>query len=120
MRISFLLLASLVTALLAGGAHAQTATGNPNTSPPGPKQADCSQARNPEHCAARQQARTACKDKKGAAFRQCVDDAMPAPDCSKARNPQRCEAHEQARQSCKGKVGREHKQCMHDALAPKK
>jgi len=85
-----------------------------------PRQADCSQARNPVNCAARQQARAACKDVKGAAFRQCIEDALPAPDCSKARNPQRCEERQNARVACQGKVGRAHKQCLHDALAPKK
>ncbi len=102
-------------------AMAESATGaDTSAEANGPKPADCTQAHNSQACAARQQARLACKDKKGAAFRQCVVDALPAPDCSKVRNPQRCDADQKARVACIGKVGREHKQCLVEAKAEKK
>lgn len=113
-----LLMAGLTAGLLSLSAAAQP---GPDAGGPGPRQAapvDCSKARNPAQCEARQKARQACKDRKGAEFRQCIQDNMPPPDCSKARNPQRCEARQKAREACKGKVGREHRRCMRDQLRP--
>ncbi|MBI3140790.1 MAG: hypothetical protein HYZ19_02865 [Rhodocyclales bacterium] len=115
MKKTSLLAAGLAAAFLSLTAAAQPGAG------PGPKQpapVDCRKARDPAQCEARQKAREACKDKKGAAYRQCVQDNMPPPDCSKARNPQRCEAGVKAREACKGKVGRERRQCMREQLKP--
>ena len=121
---SSLLIAALSAALLSLSTTSAMAEASPGANltdgPSDPRPADCSQARNSQACAARQQARLACKDKKGAAFRQCVVDALPAPDCSQARNPQRCEADQKARVACMGKVGREHKQCLLQAKAEQK
>jgi hypothetical protein len=83
--------------------------------PSAPKAVDCAKARNPERCAARQQARELCKDKRGAARRQCVKEQMPPPDCSKAPNPGRCTAMQAAQEACKGMVGPAHRQCLRDA-----
>lgn len=114
MKRTSLLAAGLLGGLLSLGAAAQPGPGGG----PGPKTMDCGHSRNPQHCEARLKAREACKDKKGAEFRQCVQDNMPPPDCSKARNPQRCETMNQARETCKGKFGRERRLCMRDQTRP--
>lgn len=128
MKRTSLLIAGLAAGLLSLGAMAQPGPGGGPGSGPGGgpgaggpaarPAADCSKARNPQHCESRQKAREACKDKKGAEHRQCVKDSMPPPDCSKAKNPQRCEAQQAAREACKGKFGREHRQCMRDQKKP--
>jgi|GEM_PF-4546823 len=124
-----LLVAGLVFGLLSFNSFAEsvpsptptttTTTTTPTTSTPATstavsavKKPDCSQARNVQLCEARVVAREACKGKKGAEFRHCVREAMPAPDCSKAKNPQRCEERQAARNACKDKTGIEHKHCM--------
>lgn len=78
---------------------------------PGPA-VDCTKARDPQRCEARQKARDACKDKPAAQRRQCIQEQMPPPDCSKARNPQRCTALQAGRQACKGKAGADYRQCL--------
>lgn len=129
MKWTSLLAAGLAAGIFSLGAAAQPAPGGgpggggpgggaPAGGPRQPAQADCSKARNPAACEARQKAREACKDRKWAEFRQCVQDNMPPPDCGKARNPQRCETMNKAREACKGKYGREHRQCMRDQLRP--
>lgn len=77
---------------------------------------DCSKARNPQNCEARQKAMEGCKDKTGPTRRQCVEDNMPPRDCSKAKSQQRCEDQQKAREACKGKVGKERRACMHEQL----
>jgi hypothetical protein len=99
----------LATALIASIAAAQ---------PSVPQAVDCAKARNPERCEARQKAREACQDKRGADRRQCVKEHMPPPDCSKAANPARCAALLAAQDACKGKVGPAHRQCLRDAVPP--
>jgi hypothetical protein len=135
MKSTSLLIAGLVAGFLSLGAMAQPGPGGgpgggpgcgqgggpgcgQGSSSAGPGAADCSKARNPQHCESRQKAREACKGKKGTEYRQCVKDSMPPPDCSKAKNPQRCEAQQAAREACKGKFGREHRQCMRDQQKP--
>lgn len=84
-----------------------------------PQAVDCSKARDPQRCEARQKARAACKDKaRGPEHRQCVEEHMPPPDCSKARNPERCTAMQAAREACKGKTGPEHRQCLRGQAKP--
>lgn len=73
---------------------------------------DCSKARQPERCEARNQAMEQCKDQTGPARRQCMREKMPPVDCSKARVPARCEAAQKAREACKDKVGPEMRSCM--------
>jgi hypothetical protein len=108
----------LLAAFLAAGLSPLGAAAQPNPGGTAPRAPDCGQARNPAACEARQRAREACKDLRGPAFRQCVQDNMPPPDCSKARYPQRCEATNKAREACKGKFGRERRLCMRDQLRP--
>jgi hypothetical protein len=76
--------------------------------------ADCSKARDPQRCEARNKALEACKELRGPGHRQCMQDRMPPADCSKAPNPQRCEQHRQAFDACKDKVGPEFRDCMRD------
>ena len=99
-----LLLASTLVCFSAA-LHAQGAT-------------DCSKSRNPERCEARQKARAACQDKRGAERRRCVQDQMPPPDCARSPNPPHCKALQTAREACKDKIGVAHRQCMeaHPAL----
>ena len=73
---------------------------------------DCSKSRNPERCEVRQQARTACQEKRGAERKRCVQEHMPAPDCAKSASPARCKALQTAREACKDKIGVAHRQCM--------
>ena len=81
---------------------------------------DCSKARNPERCEARQKAMETCKDKRGKARQSCVEDSVPAPDCGKAQNAQRCEARQKAREACKGKLGKERRVCQRENAPQKK
>ena len=74
--------------------------------------ADCGQARDPARCLAMQQARKACREKRGADRRQCLREKMPAPDCSQAPDPVRCEARRQAHEACQGKTGKELRSCL--------
>lgn len=76
------------------------------------KAVDCSKAGNPQHCEERQKAMEICKDQRGTARQQCVEDNLPPPDCSKARNPDRCATVQAARAACKGKYGAERKTCQ--------
>jgi hypothetical protein len=104
-----LLFAGLVAAGFPLDAAAQAGPGG------GPRKAvDCSKARAPERCQARQTARAACQDKQGPAHRQCVEEHMPPPDCSKSPNPQRCTEMQAARMACKDKTGPAHRQCMRE------
>jgi hypothetical protein len=73
---------------------------------------DCSKSRNPDRCEARQKARAACHDKRGAERRRCVQDQMPPPDCGKSMNPGHCKSLQTARDACKDKIGVAHRQCM--------
>lgn len=85
---------------------------------------DCTKARNPERCQARQEekqkARAICKGRMGTEYKQCMQQNMPPVDCGKSPNPERCAKRQQARAACKDKVGPEHRQCLRDNLAPKK
>lgn len=109
------LLIGCAMALLAIPAHAQPASAGAGSGP-GPGKADCSKARNPQNCEARQKAMAGCQDKTGPARRSCVEDAMPPRDCGQAKSPQRCEAQQKAREACKGKSGKERRNCMREQL----
>lgn len=114
------LLLGCAMALLAIPTHAQPAGPGPGSgSGPGPTKSDCSKARNPQNCEARQKAMEGCKDKTGPARRSCVEDAMPPRNCSKAKNPQRCEEQQKAREACKGKVAKERRGCMREQIKKK-
>lgn len=75
---------------------------------------ECSQARDPARCAARQQAQLDCKDQRGRAKQQCLLDKLPPPDCSQAEDRQRCEMRQQARAACQGKAGKELRACLRE------
>lgn len=90
--------------LLSAGAYAQS---QQNTA-----DADCSKARDPARCDARQAAIAACAETRGAKKRQCIESKMPPVDCGKAQNPARCDARQKAREACKDQVGKAHKQCL--------
>lgn len=72
----------------------------------------CTQARDPERCAARLMARRICTRYKGDSLRQCMEDRLPEPNCMKARRPQRCAALVKARQACRGKPAAERRICL--------
>lgn len=78
----------------------------------------CTQARDPERCAARLMARRICARYKGDELRQCMEDRMPAPDCRKARRPQRCVALVKARQTCRDKPAAERRICLAQRARP--
>lgn len=65
---------------------------------------DCTTARHPEQCAARQKAYAECQGKIGREMKLCVRDKMPPPDCRRAADPQRCEERQQARAACRDKA----------------
>ena len=77
---------------------------------------DCRQARDPQRCAARLEARAACRDKRGLDRHQCLAALMPPPDCRKAADPARCHALAAARAACKGKAGAEFPRCVCDRM----
>ena len=81
---------------------------------------DCSKSRDPARCEARQAARETCKEKRGLARKQCLDDQMPPPDCARARNPESCAANVAAKAACKGKYGTERRQCLRAQIRPAK
>ncbi len=103
-------LAFCATSLLAGLFAALLAF--PSMAEPADEQTDCSKARDPVRCIARQQAQIECKEKSGKEKRQCMLAKMPPPDCSKAPEPERCEAKEKARKACQGKPGKEFRACL--------
>ncbi len=75
---------------------------------------DCSQARDPVRCMARQQAKVDCKDQQGRARQQCQRKRLPAPDCSRAEDQERCEMRQQARVVCQDKTGKELRACLNE------
>jgi hypothetical protein len=108
------LIISCALALLALPVLAQPAPAGDSSS-----KTNCSKARNPQNCEARQKAMENCHDKTGPARRACVEDAMPPRDCSQAKSPQRCEAQQKAREACKGKEGKERRNCMREQIKKK-
>ena len=144
---TILFVASLSAALFALPASAQqgpagipgltglvsAATASVTTPPPAPQAApaqtkrtpaDCSKAKDPALCKARDEARKtaleACKDTKGKAHQECMQQKKKAVDCSVAQDPARCTQHQKARELCKDKPAAEHRQCLRDNLAPRK
>lgn len=84
--------------------------------------ADCCNARDVEQCEARQEARRtmleACKDKLGAARRQCVHEQAQVFDCTQARSPQQCESRKQASAQCQNQNGAQFKKCIQEKMPP--
>lgn len=103
-----LLFAALAVALIAYPATAQ----------PVSRTTDCSKARDPARCEARLTATETCKEKRGAAGKQCIEDRLPPPDCDKAGNPEKCAAAVAARAACRGKIGPERRQCLRGQTKP--
>ena len=92
--------------------------------PTGRVAAHCAKAKDVEQCNARwetrQNALAACKDRRGAERRLCLQNQSHPLDCSKVREPARCEQHEKARALCKDTLNKEqHRQCLRDNLGPK-
>lgn len=125
-------IASLAAILLAFPALAQPASGmegpsagmgsDKSSSPGQPRQIrDCTKSRNPEACAAHQDARRkaddACKGRKGIERRACYHEQMQTMDCSRSAQAQRCEARKQAYGECKGEQSRQgFKQCVQQKM----
>jgi len=106
-RLTLILLGVLCAAPWSTTAQAQAAT---EAAPA----VDCSKARDPQRCQAREAARAACQGKRGAAHRQCMEDGMPPPDCGRSADPTRCAAKQAAREACRDKTGPAHRQCMRE------
>jgi hypothetical protein len=75
---------------------------------------DCNLARDPLRCQAFQNARNACKDKRGAGKQKCIQEKLPAPDCARDHDPARCAARQVAHETCKGKTGKTRQSCLRD------
>lgn len=75
---------------------------------------DCALARDPLRCQALQQARNACKEKRGTGKQKCIQEKLPAPDCTRDQDPSRCEARQIAQAACKGKTGKARQSCLRD------
>ena len=80
--------------------------------------ADCTKARDPARCEARQKALETCKEKRRAERRLCLEEQLPPPDCRKATFPERCLAAVTSRDICRTKFGPEQRQCLRDQLKP--
>jgi len=103
------LAAALIMAVAVPAAHAYLDLGATLTG-------DCRLARDPRRCAARLEARAACRDKRGVEKRRCLEALLPPPDCSRAADPARCAALAAARAACRGKAGAELRRCMQTRL----
>jgi hypothetical protein len=80
---------------------------------------DCGKSGNPQQCEARKKVYQECKGQTDPAFRQCVQQKMPAAECNTAADPKRCELHNKAREACKDKFGPEHKACLREKFSVK-
>ena len=69
---------------------------------------------------ARKKSPDSCKNKTGAARKQCLASKIKSTDCSKSSEPERCELFQKAREQCKDRIGREHRQCLRDNLSLQK
>lgn len=99
----------------------------PGSAEPGvPPGGDCTLARDPLRCQALQQARSACKEKRGSGRQKCIEEKLSAPDCAKDKDRSRCDARQLAQEACKGKSGKARQSCLKDmtlagsTAAPKK
>jgi hypothetical protein len=68
------------------------------------KNVDCSVARDPRRCEARQMAQEACNGLQGQARSACVSAAMPPPDCSYAPDTTQCQAKQTEKKQTRGKA----------------
>ena len=86
----------------------------------------CSKGNTTEQCKTRKAKTTrkkpldTCKNKAGAARKQCLTSKIKNIDCSKSRDPERCELFQKTREQCKDQLGREHRQCLRDNLSLQK
>ena len=76
------------------------------------KNTDCSIARDPRRCEAKQAAQEACKELQGQARSACVSAALPPPDCRRAPNTVECQARQSTAAACKDKHGKAHRKCL--------
>lgn len=60
-----------------------------------------------------QQAQYHCSQLQGAARRQCVANALPAPSCRPGTPPERCQALRAAARDCGALFGSKRRQCQH-------
>ena len=99
------LIAALLPALFPVGAGAYVELGSTIAR-------DCRQARDPKRCAARLEARSACRDQPGPARQRCLAALAAPPNCDRAEQPARCAALAAARAACHKKSGAEYRRCM--------
>lgn len=78
---------------------------------------DCTQARDPARCEARQKARAACIQHQGKKLRQCIQDHMPPPDCTKSRRRERCESLVKAQAACRDVAYQGKSMCLQQQLS---
>ena len=106
-------LAALILAAIGGAAGAAAQA---DLEPGGQLREECRLARDPRRCAARLEARAACRDKRGTEKRRCLAVLLPPPDCQHASDAARCKALAAARAACQGKAGGELRRCMQTQL----
>jgi hypothetical protein len=82
------------------------------------KPADCSVARDPRRCAAKEKAKEACGELQGAARSACISAAMPSPDCSMAPDVAGCESKTRKGKYCGSKRGNALQKCKRAAVTP--
>ena len=76
------------------------------------KNVDCSVARDPRRCAAKQVASEACHDLQGQARSACMRDVVPPPDCTHAPNTSECQSKLAVEAACKNKRGKVNRGCV--------
>ena len=81
------------------------------------KNADCSVARDPRRCEAKQAVSEACHDLQGQARSACMREALPPPDCSRLPNTAECQSGLAAAEACKDKRGRVNRRCLRKKTA---
>jgi hypothetical protein len=82
------------------------------------KPADCSVARDPRRCAAKETAKEACGELQGSARSACISAAMPPPDCNMAPDISGCESKKGKVKSCGSKHGKALQKCKRAAATP--
>lgn len=94
--------------------------GGSTTTARGPR--DCTQAPDPEACAAHRAARIeaaeACKGKAGPERKQCMLEQRRNFDCNKSANPKQCEARKLSYNACQNQQGPAFRQCVQQKMPP--
>jgi len=82
------------------------------------KTTDCSVARDPRRCAAKETAKEACSELQGSARSACISAAMPPPDCGMAPDIAGCGSKTKKDKACGAKHGKALQKCKQAAAMP--